>query len=333
MKWNQFNQQLKSSQKTQHRRIDFVMASTPFQSSSVASTSISIVKSSSSSETTEDTISGPIPGLCSPHILLPYLQWNQILKSSQGLYNQGNTCYLNATLQCLLHVPLFSQHILKTSQHNQEMQSNLKTIFDMYQKFVIEYWNNLSKRSLSPRLLYQNIRRIGKHLRPGRQEDAHEFLRLLLDCIHEEILKANGIKSSPQNLKLQSTTLICRVFGGYLRNELRCSVCNYKSQTYNLFQDLQLDLNFPSIQASFSHFIKPEVLDRGNEWLCEKCNKKVKVDSYERKQFRGILIYLGNETNDCESRTHGFSVAIKAIFLRRIRCQDNETHRFLSDFH
>ena len=287
MKWDQFNQQLKTSQKTQHRRIEFVMASTPFQSSSssalaaTSSASHSGAKGSSSSAEIEDSVSGPIPGLCSPHALLPYLQWNQILKSSQGLYNQGNTCYLNSTLQCLLHIPMFSQHILKNSHHHhQDTSSTMKSIFDMYQKFVMEYWNNLSKRSLSPRLLYQNIRRIGKHLRPGRQEDAHEFLRLLLDCIHEEILKANGIKSSPHNLKLQNTTLICRVFGGYLRNELRCSVCNYKSQTYNLIQDLQLDLNFPSIQSSFAHFIKPEVLDRGNEWLCEKCNRKVKVSSF-----------------------------------------------------
>ena len=272
MKWSHISQEVKAKQKTQYRRVEFVLAS----KSTMESSSLPTIKSqSSSSEQVEDAISGPNPGLCSPQSLLPYLHWNQILKTSQGLYNQGNTCYLNSILQCLLHIPLLSQYILTSSSSNPS--TSTRTIFDIYQKFVIEYWNNTSRKALSPRLLYQNIRRIGKHLRPARQEDAHEFLRLLLDCIHEEILKAKGIKSSPNNVKLQNTTLICRMFGGYLRNELCCSLCDYKSRTYNLFQDLQLDLNFTSVQSSFSHFVKPETLDRGNEWFCEKCNKKVKV--------------------------------------------------------
>ena len=40
--------------------------------------------------------------------------------------------------------------------------------------------------------MVQNIRRVGKQFRPMRQEDAHEYLRQLLDCMHEEILKGDS---------------------------------------------------------------------------------------------------------------------------------------------
>lgn len=89
--------------------------------------------------------------------------------------------------------------------------------------------------------MVQNIRRVGKQFRPNRQEDAHEYLRQLLDCMHEEILKANNIKSSDG--KVAETTLISRVFGGYIRNELKCLSCNYSSKTYNHFQDLSLEVS------------------------------------------------------------------------------------------
>jgi ubiquitin carboxyl-terminal hydrolase 36/42 len=112
-----------------------------------------------------------------------------------------------------------------------------------------------------------------------RQEDAHEFLRMLLDCIHEEILKSHGLKSNSGG-KLVDTTLIGRIFGGYLCNELKCSTCSYKSRTYNHFQDLSLDLHSGSVEESIKAFVKPEVLGKGNEWKCDKCNRKVKVTNY-----------------------------------------------------
>ena len=88
--------------------------------------------------------------------------------------------------------------------------------------------------------MVQNIRRVGKQFRPNRQEDAHEYLRQLLDCMHEEIMKANHVKTSDG--KLAETTLISRIFGGYLRNELKCPKCPFSSKTYNHFQDLSLEI-------------------------------------------------------------------------------------------
>ena len=132
-------------------------------------------------------------------------------------------------------------------------------------------------RVISPRAMVQNIRLVSKHFRPMRQEDAHEYLRKLLDCLHEDILKSRGLKMSSG--KIVETTLICRIFGGYLCNDMKCSSCNYSSKTYNHFQDLSLDMahGVRSVDEAISSFIRPETHGVGNEWLCEGCNKRVQV--------------------------------------------------------
>jgi ubiquitin C-terminal hydrolase len=95
--------------------------------------------------------------------------------------------------------------------------------------------------------------------------------------MHEEVLKANGVKSNDP--KLSETTIISRVFGGYLCNTLSCNKCKYASKTFNHFQDLSLDIHggISSIASAIDSFIKPEFLSSGNEWKCDKCNLKVKV--------------------------------------------------------
>lgn len=40
------------------------------------------------------------------------LQWTKIKKIGTGLYNLGNNCYLNATLQCMAYTPSLSQWLV-----------------------------------------------------------------------------------------------------------------------------------------------------------------------------------------------------------------------------
>lgn len=113
---------------------------------------------------------------------------------------------------------------------------------NQFYRLVADVWAPKGPtKSLSPRSMVQNIRRVGRQFRTMRQEDAHEYLRQLLDCMHEEILKANNVKTSDG--KIAETTLISRVFGGYLCSELKCPKCAYSSQSYNHFQDLSLEVS------------------------------------------------------------------------------------------
>lgn len=227
-------------------------------------------------------------GLFDPKIVERYMNWNSVKRVGPGFYNDGNTCYLNSTLQCLMYIPSLVQIILSekkvllqslrkkiTTSGNENHQ--MKTILEIFSFLVEDVWVNSHGKTISPRGMVSNIRRIGKQFKPFRQEDAHEYMRQLLDCMHEEILKGNNLKTADG--KKAETTFISRVFGGYLCNTLTCSRCKYMSKTFNHFQDLSLDLSggVNSIQNAIDLFTKIEHLTNGNEWKCDKCKMKVKA--------------------------------------------------------
>jgi ubiquitin carboxyl-terminal hydrolase 36/42 len=71
---------------------------------------------------------------------------------------------------------------------------------------------------VTPLSLHTSIR-----FRLGRQEDAHEYLRCVLDAMHETFLKHIKPKPPPE---LASTTFIHRIFGGKLRSEVGGRLCS-----------------------------------------------------------------------------------------------------------
>ena len=91
------------------------------------------------------------------------------------------------------------------------------------------------------------------------------------------MLKFKNVKISDG--KIADTTFIGRIFGGYLRNELKCLKCNYSSQTFNHFLDLSLEITkgISTVTDAIKAFTAKERLDCGNEWKCEKCKMKVQA--------------------------------------------------------
>jgi len=161
-------------------------------------------------------------------LVFKYMKWLNLRPPGPGLYNLGNTCFLNSTLQCLLHTPALvqilqheaSKALVGIANADQTQNQNLVSISQHFQRLVLEASSTRSGGAVSPRAMAYNVRRVGKQFKHGRQEDAHEYLRQLLDTMHEEVLKANRVKLSDG--KVSETTFIGRVFGGDLCNELRC---------------------------------------------------------------------------------------------------------------
>jgi ubiquitin C-terminal hydrolase len=77
---------------------------------------------------------------------------------------------------------------------------------------------------------------------------------------------------------LDETTFIHRVFGGYLRSQVRCTKCGFLSNTYDPFLDLALEVSkksSDSISSAFQEFSRKETLDNNNRWRCSSCRKDV----------------------------------------------------------
>ena len=108
----------------------------------------------------------------------------------------------------------------------------------------------------------------------GRQEDAHEFIKLLLDHMERSYLAFKRAQKLDHLSK--QTTPLNQIFGGFLRQQVQCPACHYISTTFSHFQDLVLDIKASSsIDEALVQYFRKETLDANNSYKCERCKKKV----------------------------------------------------------
>lgn len=133
---------------------------------------------------------------------------------------------------------------------------------------------------IKPWMVYSRLRVICRHLVPGRQEDAHEFLRYLIEAMEKSyLLRFKNSKEFDQYSK--ETTPLNQILGGYLRSAVRCLSCNHVSTTFQHFEDILLDIRKSSTidEALEVYFARERLEDMG--YKCESCKKKVSAT----KQF------------------------------------------------
>lgn len=132
---------------------------------------------------------------------------------------------------------------------------------------------------------------------PLPQEDSHELLRRLLEHACRSALRVAGVREGAPG-RLDETTALHRIFGGYFRNQLRCPACSYCSNSYESFMDLSLEVgrSLNTVEAALRHFSKPETLDARNKWTCPAC--KVPVQARKQLTIRKVRIGCGVEGRD-----------------------------------
>lgn len=135
----------------------------------------------------------------------------------KGLNNMGNTCFLNSTLQVLLHtIPL--RNYLLSQVHSKKCKVRKGNCpFCSLEQFMIEYETG-RKRQHTPNKIVNNLKKQWKQYRFGRQEDAHEFLVMFL----QGILRASFGNSPKLAKKYEQLTMVYRIFAGKLRSQVKC---------------------------------------------------------------------------------------------------------------
>lgn len=190
-----------------------------------------------------------------------------------GMMNVGNTCYLNSTLQALFHVPSMANWLMSDSAHMERCEStDAGCIICAMAKTLQE--SQRSQSAIRPYYVYSKLKSICKHLVMGRQEDAHEFLRYLVEAMEKSYLsRFRNYKELDQYSK--ETTPLNQILGGYLKSAVRCLACNHVSVTFQHFQDLLLDIRKADTvdEALEGYFARERLEDMG--YKCEACKKKV----------------------------------------------------------
>ncbi|GFS32580.1 ubiquitin-specific protease 20 [Actinidia rufa] len=194
-----------------------------------------------------------------------------------GIANLGNTCFLNAILQCLTHtVPLvwglWSYNHPYTCDHDSVGFCAL---------YAIRNHVELSLTSMgsvvTPWKLVGNLSYFSSNFRRFQQEDAHEFLQCLLDRLENCFTYS---KAKDTTLPLEDENLVKQIFGGRLISKLRCCNCGHCSDTYEPLIDLSLEIEnvdtLPSALESFTQVEKIEDIE--TQYTCEKCKERVSIE-------------------------------------------------------
>ena len=258
---------------------------------------------------TDGELNLPQRGLCDERMVIQGYRWNldhiYVHETKpKGFVNLGNTCFLNSVLQCLAYLPPFCQCLFAMSAAKKQGKNGNIQKLGQGQKITAALCNlfqnvhgfnsksAFAESAVAPHAVVKALptlgtcgSRNGYKFRPGRQEDAHEFLVHLLDAMNDGELRAAGINQHISGWRdrlpvprLDETTFVHRIFGGYLRSQVRCSKCGYRSNTYDPFLDLSLEVSKKSSNSlayAVSEFTRKETLDSANRWKCSGCKKYV----------------------------------------------------------
>ncbi|XP_077578343.1 ubiquitin carboxyl-terminal hydrolase 2a isoform X1 [Stigmatopora nigra] len=239
-------------------------------------------------------------------------------KSAQGLVglkNLGNTCFMNSILQCLSNTHSLRDYCLHNS-HRRDLNNNSRTntaLMEEFAKLIQTMWSSTSSEAVSPSEFKTQIQRYAPRFVGYNQQDAQEFLRFLLDGLHNEVNRVTirprgtvedfdhlpdeekGKKMWNKYLEREDSKIV-DVFVGQLKSSLTCSHCGFCSTVFDPFWDLSLPIakkgyGEVSLMDCMRLFTKEDVLDGDEKPTCYKCKARRRcTKKFTVQKFPKILV-------------------------------------------
>ncbi|ORC91720.1 ubiquitin hydrolase [Trypanosoma theileri] len=225
----------------------------------------------------------------------------------RGMVNLGNTCYLNSVTQMLFATPLGAYFL-----------------GDEYTKFIVEDEKGRGRLVNSLSHVMRELNRVDtdipvstSHFKRAigevcetfmnfSQQDANEFLHVLLDGIHKNLNEKSHVKGNLPEIDTtkgsdldiakaywsqytsQNKSVIVKMCIFQERNTLVCPLCHHVSRSFS--PSLGIEVPIPSLSGEISiedcltAYCKEEVLDSDSLYNCPSCKKNVNAS-------KQLLIY------------------------------------------
>ncbi|KAH6915772.1 ubiquitin carboxyl-terminal hydrolase 4 [Coprinopsis sp. MPI-PUGE-AT-0042] len=234
----------------------------------------------------------------------PVKYWDDGNIGMSGLKNLGNTCYMNAPIQCLSATVPFARFFTdgrwKTAINYTNKMGTQGQLVHAFAKLVYEMWRG-DLPYLTPIDFKKSICQLSHQYIGSDQHDSQEFLSFLLDGMHEDlnrVMVQREIKVTPEQeaelerlppmiasdrewraWRARNDSLIVDYFQGQFRSRLQCLTCQKTSTTYNVFSILQLPIPHSRnskvpIQKCLDALFNEEVLEKDDAWDCPRCKTK-----------------------------------------------------------
>ncbi|KAM3402919.1 hypothetical protein ACQJBY_006614 [Aegilops geniculata] len=180
-------------------------------------------------------------------------------------------CFLNCILQCVVHtVPLVSKLLKDRHLGPCPSGSDEFCCYCSLRHHASEVIR-LSGDVLYPRKFVKRLKSIFRDFEQGQHQDAHEFLRCLLDKLDE-------VTVAPRSESEEPSSIVKELFGGQLKSQLNCPKCNHCSDRLESFLDLNLEVNqMDTIMDSLSSYTKIEVVE---DFICDGCKSRVNMEKH-----------------------------------------------------
>ncbi|KAK1935715.1 Ubiquitin carboxyl-terminal hydrolase 2 [Phytophthora citrophthora] len=188
-----------------------------------------------------------------------------------GLQNLGNTCFMNSCLQCVSNLPAFVKYFHPGLLYAREINDSSPTkgaLANAFGDLIKALWTGDKFTATRPVELKRVIGKVASRFTGYDQQDAQEFLRFLLDGLHEDL---NRVRKKPAYYEIKdrpdakdrdvsdeywkfylerNASALSELFCGQLRSEIVCETCNHRSLCFDVFWDLSLPVPKKSAKSS-----------------------------------------------------------------------------------
>ena len=219
-----------------------------------------------------------------------------------GLINFGVTCYMNATIQCLLATIPLSQLFLD-NRWRDFLQKNWKgsngILPGIFANLIRSLWCD-DCTAVRPNSMRNLCARLKQEWGVDRQQDAKEFFDFVVDCLHEDLnvhwertpLRPLTTEEEMQREHMpirhvsdiewrryshREQSPISDFFAGQHASRLRCTTCQNTSTTYEAFYSISVEIPRSSRKQGWDlhdclrSYTQEERLSKDEMWKCPYC--------------------------------------------------------------
>lgn len=187
--------------------------------------------------------------------------------AATGIKNHGNTCYMNAVLQCLSHTDVIAEYFVldhykvdlqKRNKINSKKYGTRGEVTEQLASLLKSLWACHYTPDMST-TFKKTVERHGTQYRGNSQHDAQEFLFWLLDKVHEDLNTATKRKyktikntcgkpdevvaaETLANHARRNSSFVQTVFQAQYRSALTCAKCERTSCTFDPFHCVSVQL-------------------------------------------------------------------------------------------